>query len=313
MRQIFEDAGRDHQFPQLGQGILYPQLPNISRKASPPLDHGRTEQHYPPRSVRMVSHTTQVDSPRVSEQSSESWSDDSGYFIAGSRNRTSSLASQPRDRVNDWLTNVSTCEQEPCVVEHVLDYQPSRLPPQPSPSRQIDIDVFRKATPQPRQEPVATFQDPFLDTEPPPRTSPLFKARPPRRPPPHPHTPFHIQPHSLPNVTIRTNPFQTTRPNLQDGGIQLSPLSPNVCVERGPSRYHSTRTSPVKQRRTLRYMANENENGGVGLGERKGKDVGGAEVQGSPLAPCKIGVGTRFQHARHGGRGLGRFGRCLES
>jgi hypothetical protein len=308
MRQIFEDAGREHQSSQLEQGVSYPQLPNISRKASPPLEHGRTEQHHPPRSFRLVSHTTQVDSPRVSEQSSESWSDDSGYFIAGSRNRTSSLASQPRDRVNDWLTNVSLCEQEPIVVENTLDYQPTRPPsPQSPPPRQTEIDVFPKPTRQPPQEASATFQDPFLDTNPPLRTSPLFKALPPRRPPTHPQT------HSPCNVTIRSNPFQTKRPMLQDGGIQLSPLSPNVCVERGPSRYHSTRTSPVKERRMMRYLANENDNGGVALEERKGRDVGGAEAQGSPLAPCKIGVGTRFQHARHGVRGLARFGRCLES
>lgn len=69
----------------------------------------------------------------------------------------------------------------------------------------------------------------------------------------------------------------------------------------------------------MRYTVNENdnendnENGGVGLENRKGKDVADAEVQGSLLAPCKIGMGTRFQHARHGVRGVGRFGRCLES
>jgi hypothetical protein len=35
---------------------------------------------------------------------------------------------------------------------------------------------------------------------------------------------------------------------LEEGGIQPSPLSPNVCVERGPARYHSNRKP---QTRTL--------------------------------------------------------------
>jgi hypothetical protein len=30
---------------------------------------------------------------------------------------------------------------------------------------------------------------------------------------------------------------------VEEAGMQLSPLSPNVCIERGPSRYHSNRTS----------------------------------------------------------------------
>lgn len=34
--------------------------------------------------------------------------------------------------------------------------------------------------------------------------------------------------------------------DADDGGIELSPLSPNVCIERGPSRYHSDYTSPRK-------------------------------------------------------------------
>jgi len=327
MRQIFEDAGHDHQSPQLEQGVSYPQLPNISRKASPPVEHGRNEQYatlaispvqrpespYMSRaSFRMVSHATQANSPRISEQSSEAWSDDSGYFIAGSRNRTASLTGPPRDRINDWLASTSLHEQETCGIEDVLDYQSTSHLPRSSSWK----DVFSKdSTQSPHHISTTTIPDPFLEPDSTLRISPLFKALPPRLSRNQPHTPTQTQTPSPTTVTIRPHQPAVNRPILEEGGIQLSPLSPNVCIERGPSRYHSTRTSPIKERRALRYTMNgsenENENGGVGLQKGKGKEVGDAEVQGSPLAPCKIGVGTRFQHARHGVRGVGRFGRCL--
>ncbi|KAH6878200.1 hypothetical protein BKA58DRAFT_90670 [Alternaria rosae] len=330
MRQIFEDAGRDHECPQPPQpdrGVSYPQLPNISRKASPPAEHSRNEQRFTltvspvqhPKSpcmsstsFRMVSHATQAVSPRVSEQSSESWSDDSGYFIAGSRNRTASLTGPPRDRVNDWLATVSLYEQETCGIENVLDYQStSHLPRSSSEKHVFNKDSMQSS----HQISTITIPDPFLESDSSLRTSPLFKVLPPRRPRNQPHTPTQTQTHSPTTVIIRPHQSQAKCPILEHGGIQLSPLSPNVCIERGPSRYHSTRTSAIKERRAMRYTVNENdnENGSVGLENRKGKEVVDAEVQGSPLAPCKIGVGTRFQHARHGVRGVGRSGRCLES
>ena len=330
MRQIFEDVGRDHQSPQPEQGVSYPQLPNISRKASPPVEHGRDEPHFTPMSspaqrpksqsmlrasFRMVSHATQAKSPRISEQSSEAWSDDSGYFITGSRNRTASLTGPPRDRINDWLASTSLYEQEICGIEDVLDYQSiSVSPPRSPPSRLTKSNVFDKDIMQsPHQISTITIPDPFLESDSSLRTSSLFKALPPRQPRNRPYTPVQTRSTSPTTVTIRPHQTQAKSPILEDGGVQLSPLSPNVCIERGPSRYHSTRTSPVKERRAMRYTMNENEhyNGGVGLENSKGKDVVNAEVQGSPLAPCKIGVGTRFQHARHGVRGEGRFGRCL--
>jgi hypothetical protein len=57
----------------------------------------------------------------------------------------------------------------------------------------------------------------------------------------------------------------------------------------------------------------ENEKGGIRLDMTNAQEQVKAETQGSPLAPCKIGVGTRFQHARHVVRGgMGRIGRGLE-
>jgi hypothetical protein len=39
----------------------------------------------------------------------------------------------------------------------------------------------------------------------------------------------------------RTPVYPDEAHDLEEGGIKLSPLSPNVCIERGPSRYHSNR------------------------------------------------------------------------
>jgi hypothetical protein len=50
---------------------------------------------------------------------------------------------------------------------------------------------------------------------------------------------------------------------IEEGGVQLSPLSPNVCIERGPSRYHSPRNlhdasdavTPSKHRPTSLFQS----------------------------------------------------------
>jgi hypothetical protein len=334
MRQIFEDAGRDHQSLLHEQGVFYPKLPNVSRKASPPPEHNRDGLHstptssavrrpesscMPTSSFRIESHEPQVNSLRVSEQSSESWSDDSGYFIAGPRKRISNLTGPPQDRISDWLTSVSAQEQEICIIEDVLDRQSTSHPsPRSSPSRLSENNISNNNTPKsPHQFTTTTIQDPFLETDSSLRTSPLFKALPPQRLSVHQHTPNQAptQTHSTATITIRSHQPSAKLSILKDGGIQLSPLSPNVCIERGPSRYHSGRTSPVKERRALRYNVNENENekGGIRLDMAKGSEQVKAVTQGSTLAPCKIGVGTRFQHARHSVRGgMGRFGRGLD-
>jgi hypothetical protein len=261
MRQIFEDAGRDHISPQPEQTVLYPQLPNVSRKASPTRECNREDEHCtsissPIRrpeslcvstsSFRMVQHKPQLNSPHISEQSSESWTDDSGYFIAGSRNRTFSLTVPPRDRINDWLTNVSECEWKTPATENKIESQPSNHPsPRSSPLRLTDNDPFSNS-PELSQTPAcdATVQDPFLDFDSTPHTTSLFKALPSRRLPIPSHTP-------TTTVTIRRHYSPTKESTLEDGGIQLSPLSPNVCIERGPTRYHSARTSPTKEQQAM--------------------------------------------------------------
>ena len=329
MRQIFEDASLEQQTPQTDRGALYPQLPNVSRRASSPTEHNGHAQNQTQRSscvrgpeslctstssVRPIPHRTQVSFTGVSEQSSESWSDDSGYFITGSRNRSSTLTFAPNDRIAEWLTDVSTPQRDEHSANGQEDYDISPGFCQHFPSDFGDNKSKSTKQPQTRRPVRLVDADPFLTNEyiygelgsslP---FSSLFGSIPdpweiPTHPPP-------TNAATQPTVTIR--PYPRHSPTKHDrthseGGIQLSPLSPNVCVERGPSRYHSSRNlrdndraSPTKTR-----CGPLKENVTVDHGEAKDDE------HDTPTAPCKIGVGTRFQHPRHTARkGLGRWAR----
>jgi hypothetical protein len=294
MRQIFEDAGREQHTPQIDKGVLYPQLPNISRKASPPPEHCPSPIRRPeslcmsnasyvrrPGSFCMSTSSfravPQVTRLPVSEQSSEAWSDDSGYFIASSRHRTTTHAVCPRERIADWLEGVAACDGE--GLQYAQD------------------DYFTSSSSGTYKTPT---QDPFTQSS--STTTPSLFSR------SHPK-PFSPQS----TVVIKSYPSRAIlprtpqrSPSKEEGGISLSPLSPNVCVERGPARYH--RRSNADHTGTpgpssyfeanverpaahFRVVSELKENG-------RGRE-----------SPCKIGVGTRFQHARHG---MGRWGGCEE-
>lgn len=124
MKHIFESASRDQLATQDDGASLYPQLPNVARKASPPLFHSRLfQQHVTCRShnrwpeslclpTNLTKAFSQPDQSQRnlswrSEQTSGSWSDDSGYFIADSRGRESTPAHSAKDRIYDWLQHIS--------------------------------------------------------------------------------------------------------------------------------------------------------------------------------------------------------------
>ncbi|KAF1832734.1 hypothetical protein BDW02DRAFT_631799 [Decorospora gaudefroyi] len=295
MRQIFEEAGREQPTPQGDRGVLYPQLANISRRASPPPEYSR-QAHSPlppihrPQTLWMSTDpfhiVPQVNEAQVSDGSSESWSDDSGYLIRKSRTRPAGLTVSSKERIADWLASVSSEGEEALDANgHLCDDQEDplldlddndndtlSLKPDDSPSSYVERGQWL-ASPQP---------DPFIQDDYNNSSSPLLLNSQMNLSPPSPSNSPYVT-HST--VTIRTGrprPRPRLRPLpasgvsfsphspsppvlLEEGGIQLSPLSPNVCIERGPGRNHSARSK---------------ENG-------------------SPLAPCKIGVGTRFQHPKH--------------
>jgi hypothetical protein len=385
MKQIFEEAGREQHTPQVDKGVLYPQLPNISRKASPPPEHS---QHHTPHSspirrpeslcmsnisptrrpeslcmstspFRIVSQQPQGDRFSVSEQSSESWSDDSGYFVASSRNQTANLTVCAIERITDWLVSVAASKSEEGLVDPIgdercdsrqsLQYAHSELDDYFSTKdfEHLPPPFFENYKSCPPLPPMS--QDPFVRDENVTSGPSLFNRR--QIPRPFPTTnslaatssTVIIRPHPSPikrhNSAFNTLPLDSTPQRspsknliLEEGGVQLSPLSPNVCIERGPSRYHSAHRrsnadhtgtptkeyilsssplSPNKEwlsshlqvsptREHLQVVAQLKENNAAGKGETERE------------SPCKIGVGTRFQHPRHQAYGGSRWGRCGE-
>jgi hypothetical protein len=273
-------------------------------------------------SFRIVPRQLQVP---VSEQSSESWSDDSGYFIAGSRSRTFTHAVCPKERITDWLVSVSAPEYEEGLVEtKSSEYLPGAQSEHNDYSSSKAFDAPSACTGNYKRCPPLQVrtQDPFIQDVNTPSGPSLFST--------------HMTDST---VIIRSHPSPTRRhpANLEEGGIQLSPLSPNVCIERGPARYHSAHRrsnadhtgspitareyafpasplSPGRERAPPRLQSNtlslsptreysqvveqlkENNATITGRGGKAGRD-----------SPCKIGVGTRFQHPRHGMVGVSRF------
>lgn len=331
MRQIFEDASREQHTRQPASHTLYPQLANVSRKASPPLalvHNGRVRarfQQNPPTPrppSRCMSSTTSFrasadDAPSafvgLSAQSSESWSDDSAYLVARSRNPTSALAFVPNGRISEWLAGVSTpdwdqdgseeeeeekeqedgharsefCQHFSAEFSHEAASRHIRQSPKPwRPVRIKPLDPFgRQEHTYTETQPLAFHSfSPFHDMTANPR--PTFSAQ-------RPTTPGPSNKQALPSSNDQ---------------IQYTPLSPNICIERGPSRYRSSRnrhltnrTSPTK---TPHSVCKENT---------LPTCLDNAHANSTPEAPCKVGVGTRFQHPRHTARqGLGRWARCVD-
>jgi hypothetical protein len=160
MRNIFHTASQ-HNTP----ATLYPQLPNVSRKASQP--RGATSHEL----TAYVPSLHQSDPlyPVAPSASSESWSDDTGYLVAGSRSRPSDPVIFPAERIAHWLSDV------------------------------LDSDASDASNPV-----------------------------------------------SLPQrQSARLTVYKTDCRDIQtpssNDDTELGPLSPNVCVERGPSRHRSGR------------------------------------------------------------------------
>lgn len=124
MRHIFDATEQRPLGLQQSQGVMYPTLPNISRKASslkkdrtaigtPTAVNGSLSQYQPP----LVSAVTTVDLPQspqphiperaASGPSSPSWSDDASYLNASPRCNKAALAGSPTERVREWLLEIS--------------------------------------------------------------------------------------------------------------------------------------------------------------------------------------------------------------
>lgn len=309
MRQLFEEAGRiDRDSPR-----LYPQLPNISRKASTspskriPIHQSTASTSYRPESLCLAPSLPEAD-PALSdvqasllypsERSSGSWSDDSGYIVTSARGQRCSFSVPPRERIYSWLREVS--DSENCVAVCVAEDQngAGSMPEicvdteDPFVSR---VDERQSIDPQRHRQQFKAYQS-FaprhvsdvckrlgLDAQDDPYASP---------PSPAAYTPLPKKQISAANMSTRNEDI-----DLEEGGIQLSPLSPNVCLERGPSRHHSKHK--LREASTIRTPCKDRTHEPFRPASLKENVVlrrDGIDLNGSPVTARKVVLGTRFRH-----------------
>ncbi|KAH9868294.1 hypothetical protein J1614_007366 [Plenodomus biglobosus] len=312
MHQIFENAGRGYTTSADAGGVLYPQLANISRKASP--FKPRCTQRAPPeigsdlsglRSGSLCRSTgsslidSRIDPPLghhlvVSECTSGSWSDDSGYINAGTCRKTG-IAVSPSQSIENWLLNVNeavnlvdTAENEQSTCIRQIKTAKSKVSPKVRNCVAVDKVASSSSFAAPSYswtEPTASrlvansTEDPFISDD-------LVRVKPTSwalkkscnhiRIPPAPARLKEYVPDSCERLNFNkaisgaTSKSESKAVNMvtpcptptqvkqnhtsrgssahscteDDGGAELSPLSPNVCIERGPSRYYTSPKSP---------------------------------------------------------------------
>jgi hypothetical protein len=359
MRRIFQDANHAYHERQLPCSGLYPQLPNVSRKASPPPlrsvgtqgpSVARSPIHRPKSlclSTRLPSAVPQSRVPRASQESQSvasagSWSNDSGYIITESRERCSESTLPSKERIFDWIYNISDDEAESspydedhrnagpqfgksCIEPHGDNFSTllERCECQEGGTSLSLCPREQVYTMAPEDQTV--INDPFLchGNE---RKTIISSQLGPGRPSPSFPIPNHCFSCHLPDIcntldedshkennqpspevkvksTALPQHHVESSPNydevLEEGGVRLSHLSPNVCIERGPSRYHSPRKPHHIENTSTPSKRSYNTHFNTGqLKENVVFREEGTPHLGSPLTPRSNLLGTRFRRAQ---------------
>jgi hypothetical protein len=262
MRQVFEEASLEDTLSHRNYGVIpYPQLPNISRPCPPANRIPASRPSSPPFSrqespilLNQVSESSSaapskielLRAPARSPNLSESWSGDSDYLVTELHPPAPSPPAFSRP-IRDWLGSLddsfsheassASNAQEFSDMEALLSSQKktkssklkesSNIPPCPTLLREGDISPQVSSISDP-SDPFRPFDDnlnSFLSCSNGPNrpSSPLKDNT-------NQHKPI---PRSSPQEIPRTD----------DADAELSSLSPNVCIERGPSRYRSVQNS----------------------------------------------------------------------
>lgn len=240
MKHIFEEASRSY-CTQEDTIVHCPQLPKIGRVTSPPPSHDLASQP----SAAYVSTTDRTRStlsstvplsttPQKTHPPSASWTDDSGYLATQSHDGASTFDISSQERIYDWLSKVPQNQGE--GADDNLD---------PFLHDDCDVGAISRREWQPRQE---SSRMPFWDNH----SSGLalnackrldFGQSSPMNRDADDQLVDNLSLTSLDRMPYKeiTTSSLSTCPALEDGSIELSPLSPNVCVQRGPARHHLNR------------------------------------------------------------------------
>lgn len=291
-------------------------------------------QNYRPESLCLSTELLSVVTPtnktitncqRASQCSPGSWSDDSGYIITETRDHKRSSAIPSQQIVQDWLYSLpdAGCEnftsrdgehaQQLGSVLVEQDHEACDVFGDRSQTMYTDTSSIlnaRSHTKLSAAGPLSALDDPFtIDANP---DGGIFTRVMAGRGH-HGRTPESMLASRAHQTYARSREGITDRSGghdhdseqkgsgneadeAEDGDIQLSPLSPNVCIERGPSRYHSNRklpnddsfTTPSREGLTVDFYSPKlKEN--VGMRVKKASDIG------SPLVPRSDRFGTRFR------------------
>ncbi|KAJ4992771.1 hypothetical protein SVAN01_01817 [Stagonosporopsis vannaccii] len=218
MRQIFDVNQQPALYARENQDVIYPALSNVSRQRSPFNKH-------PVADIPTAFQCTANGDP----VSSESWHDDLGYLHGDAQCVSTRLASSPDGKVNDWLSATDDDSSESTnagMSEHAS---------QPEHRQHITPNERNFKHDTPSNSPMTSPRQSLV-------TTPTHRHR------------RAVQD----NMVVYSCTSPTDRGGLGLEELQLSPLSPNVCTERGPSRYHESRrarvtidTSPTKTKPVL--------------------------------------------------------------
>lgn len=260
---------------------------------------------------------------QASQCSPGSWSDDSGYIVTHSRDHRQSLALPLNERIYDWLFDLADegsnslvgrdeRQFDSAVVERVratCDVNGGSFKPNSSETLSTpDASIADKLS---MIAPSSVLDDPFANSG-----NSGCRYRDPLKIGLARHrteTGQDVIDDSLQAYTMSLREsidcVAEQEPQVsetQDGGnkaddagdndIQLSPLSPNVCIKRGPSRYHINRrlrdddiiTTPCREGSAMQPLSPRLKENVVLQMKRGGNGQ-------SPLAPRSSRIGTRFR------------------
>jgi hypothetical protein len=266
MRQVFEDASLEDALSHPNHGVgIYPQLPNISRTcslvrrtpASRPSTPARSRLGSPILSVQFNESLSDAP-PKIglllqastrSSSLSDSWSGDSDYLIT---KPPPPVPSPPAFSlpIKEWLDTVTPEDSfiqessSTTSAQTLLDMEVSRLGQKKTLSPGSKKNKNRPALPALLGDSDSSLQGSSISVSFCPVNDNFNSSLPCSNGPDSPSSPLRDTTNQRKSMPMNS---PTALQETDDGGVELSFLSPDVCTERGPARYRSRqdRRSPL--------------------------------------------------------------------
>jgi hypothetical protein len=250
MRKIFDDPLRPLALRQRHHDVIYPPLPNVSSHLQ--LSGNRLRGHVSASSLHRLppqERQSGRDQPRVlarsaSRSPSESWSDASIYVEAETVHASPGLAASPYDQVQDWLStmiydgDIGPSNKTAGVVDGHLNRPMVRdgtsimhnnIISNETGTFKNDGAVYLPCSQRQIFDTCKTFD---FDQPPPSQAHKTVGS------------PIRFRSADARATYVHVTPIRTRKSSCREDP-ELSPLSPNVCTERGPSEYRRPCTAEI--------------------------------------------------------------------